>query len=150
MSCHSAHARRAERVCHASVPWQQRMRRDSSPDPERTWPGAIRSTSTTSQPASAQWRATDAPKTPAPTTTSDRSPVTAGRLAARAPGAAPQRTLKDFEVATELLYGATLAYLTCTRQVPLRLSFWRKVKGLLAGLRPPWIVFHLPLRFCCQ
>jgi hypothetical protein len=60
--------------------------RDSSPDPARTWPGAMRSTSTTSQPASAQWRASDAPKTPAPTTTSERSPVTAGRLAGRVAG----------------------------------------------------------------
>ena len=72
--------------------------RDSSLDPERTWPGAMRSTSTTAQPASAQWRATDAPKTPAPTTTSERSPVTAGRLAA-----AGQLTWNGFDVAIELL-----------------------------------------------
>src|SRR3954462_6521767 len=58
------------------------MMRDSSPEPARTWPGATRSTSTTSQPASAQWRASDAPKTPAPTTTSEGGLLTAGRLVA--------------------------------------------------------------------
>ena len=80
ISCHSAQARRAERVCHASGPWQQRMMRDSSPEPARTWPGATRSTSTTSQPANAQWRASDAPNTPAPTTTSEGRLLIARRL----------------------------------------------------------------------
>jgi hypothetical protein len=79
-SCHSSQARRAERACHASGPWAQRMIRDSSPEPARTCPGATRSTRTTSQPARAQWRATDAPNTPAPTTTSEGGPLTARRL----------------------------------------------------------------------
>ena len=83
ISCHSAQARRAERVCQASGPWQERMMRDSSPEPARTWPGATRSTSTTSQPASAQWRASDAPNTPAPTTTSEGRLLTARRLDGR-------------------------------------------------------------------
>src|ERR671932_155227 len=48
------------------------MIRDSSPEPERTWPGEMRSTRRTSQPTRAQWRASDAPKTPAPTTMSER------------------------------------------------------------------------------
>src|SRR3954447_18581538 len=122
------------------------MIRDSSPDPARTWPGEMRSTSTVSQPASAQWRASDAPKTPAPTTTSERSAVTARRLAV----GARQLTWNDFDVAMELLYGATLTYLICIRHVPLRLSFCLNVNGLLAGFRPPWIVFHFLWRFCCQ
>src|ERR687886_2227864 len=72
ISCHSSHARRADAACHASEPCPQRMIRDSSPEPERTWPGEMRSTRRTSQPTRAQWRASDAPKTPAPTTMSDR------------------------------------------------------------------------------
>ena len=32
----------------------------------------------------------------------------------------------------------------------LLLELLRNTKGFLAGLRPPWMVFHLPLRFCCQ
>src|SRR6478672_3755286 len=47
------------------------MTPDSSPEPARTWPGATASTSTTSHPASAQWRASEAPNTPAPTTMSE-------------------------------------------------------------------------------
>src|SRR5512133_62645 len=58
------------------------MMRASSPEPARTWPGATASTSTTSQPASAQWRASEAPNTPAPTTTSEGRLLTARRLAA--------------------------------------------------------------------
>src|ERR687886_612145 len=72
ISCHSSHARRADAACHPSEPCPQRMIRDSSPEPERTWPGEMRSTRRTSQPTRAQWRASDAPKTPAPTTMSDR------------------------------------------------------------------------------
>ena len=48
------------------------MRRDSPPDPARAWPGATASTSVTSQPVIAQRRASAAPKTPAPTTMTDR------------------------------------------------------------------------------
>ena len=99
ISCHSAQARRAERVCHASPPWQQRMMRDSSPEPARTCPGATRSTSTTSQPASAQWRASDAPKTPAPTTTSEGGLLTARSLASPA----QCLTRRLLEVAVEAL-----------------------------------------------
>src|SRR6478672_3807322 len=73
ISCQSAQARRAEAACHASSPCPQRMIRDSSPDPARTWPGATRSTRVTSHPVREQWRASDAPNTPAPTTTSERS-----------------------------------------------------------------------------
>src|SRR6185436_4870967 len=73
ISCQSAQARRAEAACHASSPCPQRMIRDSSPDPARTWPGATRSTSVTSHPVREHWRASDAPNTPAPTTTSERS-----------------------------------------------------------------------------
>src|SRR5919197_6392054 len=107
----------------------------------------MRSTRTTSHPASAQRRASDAPRTPAPTTTSERPAVTDRRLAARL---RRQPTRNDFDVAVELLYGATLTYLISTRQVPRRLSFCLKVKGLLAGFRAPWIVFHFLPRFCCQ
>jgi hypothetical protein len=63
---------------------------------------------------------------------------------------APQPTWNGFDVAIELLYGATFTYLMRTRHVPLRLSFCLKVNGLLAGFRPPWIVFHFLWRFCCQ
>src|SRR3954451_14545289 len=72
ISCQSAHARRADAVCHSSAPWPQRMIRDSSPDPARTWPGKSASTSVTSQPDSAHCRASDAPNTPAPTTITER------------------------------------------------------------------------------
>jgi hypothetical protein len=76
------------------------MMRDSSPEPARTWPGATASTSTTSQPASAQWRASDAPNTPAPTTRSEGRLLTARRLA---PAGGQRATRRVFEVALEVL-----------------------------------------------
>ena len=122
------------------------MIRDSSPEPARTWPGATRSTSVTSQPASAQWRASDAPKTPAPTTTSEGGLLTARRL----DGLAQCLTRMVFDVAVEALYGATLTYLTWTRHVPGALELLLEGEGLVGRLEPGVDGFHFLPRFCCQ
>src|SRR4051812_27398686 len=74
-SRHRASARRASSACHSSSPCAHRIRRDSPPEPARTWPGAIRSTSVTSQPVIAQRRASEAPNTPAPTTIMDLTAI---------------------------------------------------------------------------
>ena len=109
-SRHSVRARRAERVCQTSVPWPERIRRDSSPEVERSWPGVSASTSVTSQPAPASRCATEAPNTPAPTTIAEGTAasvylgcmtttdtrtvgsIVGGRTAADAPGGRVQST----------------------------------------------------------
>src|SRR5215211_3472395 len=72
-------ARRADRVCHASSPCEQRISLDSPPEPARTWPAATGSTSVTSQPSIASWRAVAAPKTPAPQTITEGTDETLSR-----------------------------------------------------------------------
>src|SRR4051794_11671963 len=70
-SRHSSSARRDMRACTSSSPCDARIRRDSSPLPERTCPGASCSTWVTSQPERARRSASDEPSTPAPTTTAE-------------------------------------------------------------------------------
>src|SRR4051812_9312495 len=67
----SSSARRAIRACTSSAPWQLRISRDSSPLPDRTWPGASCSTWTTSHAERARRSATDQPRTPPPTPAAD-------------------------------------------------------------------------------
>src|SRR5215217_2873841 len=98
ISFHSSRARRAERVCQASGPCAVRMRRDSSLEVARSWPGRSASTSVTSHPAPASRWATEEPNTPAPTTIAEGTPasvylglrtiasIVAGRPASDAPG----------------------------------------------------------------
>src|SRR4051812_5498639 len=81
ISRHSSRARRADALCQSSAPCEQRIRRDSPPDPARTWPAATGSTSVTSQPSCASWRAVAAPKTPAPQTITEG--MAPGTLSAR-------------------------------------------------------------------
>src|SRR5207244_2254988 len=70
----SSAARHAERACQASSPCEQRISRDSPPEPARTWPAATGSTSVTSQPSRASWRAVAAPNAPAPQTMTEGTP----------------------------------------------------------------------------
>src|SRR5262245_19081919 len=67
-SFQSSSARQAERVYQSFAPCEKRIRRDSPPEAARTWPGGYCSTSVTSQPLETSRRASDPPKTPAPTT----------------------------------------------------------------------------------
>ena len=78
-SRHSSSARRDIRACSSSSPWLERISRDSSPLPDRTWPGENCSTCVTPHPERARRSASEEPSTPAPTTTTED--VMAGTLA---------------------------------------------------------------------
>src|SRR5512133_3418818 len=116
------------------------MMRDSSPEPARTWPGATASTSTTSQPANAQWRASDAPNTPAPTTTSEGRLVTARRLAARGPSARDAQGLRG---RARGLVGRHVDVADLHAPRALALELLLEGEGLVGGLEAP--VDGLPL-----
>src|SRR4051794_710247 len=73
-SRHSVRARRADAVYSASSPCPQRIRRVSPPEVARRSPGSNWSTSVTSRPLRASHHASEAPKVPAPTITTESMP----------------------------------------------------------------------------
>src|SRR5262245_24153486 len=85
-SFQSSSARQAERVYQSFAPCEKRIRRDSPPEAARTWPGGYCSMSVTSQPLETRRRASDPPKTPAPTTRALRKRDRDGAAVVKQPG----------------------------------------------------------------
>ena len=152
-SRHSVRARRAERVCQTSVPWPERIRRDSSPEVERSWPGVSASTSVTSQPAPASRCATEAPNTPAPTTIAEGTAasvylgcmtttetrtigsIVGGRTAADAPGGRVQSTnpARLDESVAEVLLADADTFVEACRAARAAQAEWAAVPAPVRG-----------------